>query len=487
MKRYIACAVMCAMLLSTASCGDAQGQTDVTTPSGAETTENTADTAVKPDIPSDLTLGGETITILYRDGMKDEFWTEEQTGDVVNDAVFNRNAAVESALDCKLEYIPNVSTDWNGGYQAVISNSVLAGDEEYDIISGPSFHIPTLIVDGYISNLNGMNYLDFDKPWWAQSLLETTAFGDKIFLVSGDISMGMIRYLHCTYYNMKLGEDYGVGDIYKLVLDGKWTLDKLEELTKNRYEDLNSDGNVDVENDRFGYLINNATLWRAYIDALGVKYLSINKDGIPEFNFGDQRSFDVADAFAGLLGSGSSPDMYMTNTWGNEVIGKAFKNDQTLFCMGRFVDCETDYRDMKSDYAIIPVPKWDEDMDYAVTINGSESTFGVPVNSSKTDYIGAVMEMLAYESYEKVTPAYYESALKIKYTRGDDADSAAKVIDLIRNGAVFNPIVQLSKLLGGSDYMIQNSFTEGKGLASVFAEKGPALEEKLKEVLEKIS
>ena len=155
--------------------------------------------------------------------------------------------------------------------------------------------------------------------------------------------------------------------------------------------------------------------------------------------------------------------------------------------MGRFVDCETDYRDMKSDYAIIPVPKWDEEMDYAVTINGSESTFGVPVNSSKTDYIGAVMEMLAYESYEKVTPAYYESALKIKYTRGDDADSAAKVIDLIRNGAVFNPIVQLSKLLGGSDYMIQNSFTEGKGLASISAEKGPALEEKLREVLEKIS
>ena len=487
MKRYIACAIMCAMLLSTASCGDAQGQTDVTTPSGAETTENTADTAVKPDIPSDLTLGGETITILYRDGMKDEFWTEEQTGDVVNDAVFNRNAAVESALDCKLEYIPNVSTNWDGGYQAVISQSVLAGDEEYDIISGPSFHIPTLIVDGYLSNLNGMNYLDFDKPWWAQSLLETTAFGDKIFLVSGDISMGMIRYLHCTYYNMELGNDYGVGDIYKIVLDGKWTLDKLEELTKDRYEDLNSDGNVDVENDRFGYLINNTTLWRAYIDSLGVKYLSINKYGIPEFNFGDERSFNVADAFAKLLGTGSSPDMYMTGTWGNEVIGKAFKNDQALFCMGRFVDCETDYRDMKSDYAIIPVPKWDEDMDYAVTINGSESTFGVPVNSSKTDYIGAVMEMLAYESYERVTPAYYESALKIKYTRGDDADSAAKVIDLIRNGAVFNPIVQLSKLLGGSDYMIQNSFTEGKGLASVFAEKGPALEEKLSEVLEKIS
>lgn len=122
-----------------------------------------------------------------------------------------------------------------------------------------------------------------------------------------------------------------------------------------------------------------------------------------------------------------------------------------------------------------------------MTINGSESTFGVPVNSSKTEYIGAVMELLAYESYEKVTPAYYESALKIKYTRGDDADSAAKVIDIIRNGAVFNPVVQLSKLLGNSDYLIQESFTGGNGLASVFAERGSAMKEKLTGVLEKIS
>lgn len=484
--KKITALILITSILCAVGCGS-NGDTIETT--GEITTETTTaeEKILAPDIPSDLTLNGETITILYRDGMKDEFWTEEYNGDIVNDAVYNRNAAVESKLDCKLEYIPNVSTDFNGGYQSVISQSVLAGDESYDIISGPSFHIPTLIVDGYLSNLNGMKYLDFGKPWWAQSLLETTAFGDKIYLVSGDISMGLIRYLHCTYYNMKLGEDYGVGDLYETVLDGKWTLDLLEKLTKDRYEDLNSDGKVNVENDRFGYLINNTTLWRAYIDSLGLKYIYINKSGIPEFNFSDSRSFDVAERFAGLLGIGSSPDMFMTGTWGNDVIGKAFKNDQALFCMGRFVDCETDYRDMTSDYAILPVPKWDEDMDYAVTINGSESTFGIPVNSSKTDYIGAVMELLAYESYETVTPAYYESALKIKYTRGDDTNNASKVIDLIRSGAVFNPTVQLSKLLGGSDYLVQTAFSGNQGLASVFAENGPALEESLKELLGKIS
>lgn len=385
--------------------------------------------------------------------------------------------------------IANPSTDFNGGYQTLISQSILADDESYDIISGPSFHIPTLIVDGYLYNLAEINYLDFDKPWWAQSLLETTAFGDKIFLVSGDISMGLIRYLHCTYYNTKLGEDYGIGDLYQTVLDGNWTIELLETLTKDTYQDLNSNSQTDVDEDFFGYIINNTTLWRAYIDSLGVNYCYINDNGIPEFNFNDERSFEVCEIFERLLGSGSSSDMYMTNTWGNDVIAKVFKNNRAIFCMGRFVDCELDYRDMESDYAILPVPKYDKDSDYAVTINGSESTFGIPINSSKTEYIGAVMELLAYESYELVTPAYYESALKIKYTRSDDTNSAAKVIDLIRNGAVFNPTVQLSKLLGGSDYLIQTAFSESDsgGLASVFAKNESALREKLEEVLEQIS
>lgn len=470
-----------------AACGEAAEKP--TDDSESDTSDIQSSAELTPDIPSDLDLGGETVTILYREAMKDEFWTEEQNGDVVNDAVYDRNIAVENQLNCKLEYIPNPSTDWGGGYQSMISDSVLAGDEAYDIISGPSFHIPTLIVDGYLYNLNGLNYVDFEKPWWTQSLLETTAFGDKIYLVSGDISMGMLRYLHCTYYNMSLGADYGFEDLYDVVLDGRWTLDMLEKLCKDKYQDINNNGSVDHTADSFGYLISNTTLWRAYIDALDVDYFRINNKGIPEFNFSDQRSFDVCERFTKLIGSGSSGDLHMANTsvTGSEV-QDVFKNNRAIFVMGRFVDCENQYRDMKSDFAILPVPKWDENQEsYEVTINGSESTFGVPVNSSKTEYIGAVLELLAYHSYDKVTPAYYESALKIKYTRGDNMDKAAQVIDIIRNGAKFNPTVQLSKLLGGTDYMIQEAFTNGTGLASKFAARQTELEAKLAEVLDKIS
>lgn len=484
MKQYKIAAFMLASLLLV-SCGTTAPLSDVT-----ETSDNSDslvsdaqfDSEPTPDIPDDLDFEGETITILYRDEMKNEFWTEESNGEVVNDAVFARNAAVEDRLNCTLEYIPNTSTDWYGGYQAVISNSILAGDEAYDIISGPSFHIPTLIVDGYLYDLSTVDYVDFNQPWWTQSLLETTSFGGKIYLVSGDISLGMIKYLHCTYFNKRLASDYGIEDLYQTVLSGKWTVDKMNELCTDRTTDLNGDGQISLNDDSFGYVITNTTLWRAYIDALGVNYLHIGSDGYPEFDFSDSRSFEVCDLFTKWVGPGSSKDIIIGQ--GNDSTYEIFKSGRALFVMGRFVDSETTYREMTDDYGILPIPKWDESQDYHVTINGSESTFGIPVNSSKTDRLGAVLELLAYESYKTVTPAYYEEALKIKYTRDD---TAAQIIDIIKNGARFNPTVQMSKLLGGTDYYIIECAVAGSSLATKFASIEKSMTAKLDEVLELIS
>ena len=165
--------------------------------------------------------------------------------------------------------------------------------------------IPTLIIEGCLYNLNEIPYLDFDKPWWTQNLAETTAFGDKLFLVSGDISMGMIRYIHCLYFNQTVTDSYGIDELYDEVFDGSWTITRMNELCTGMYDDLNGNDSVDLNSDRFGYIITNENLWRAYIDSLDVNYLYISpKTGLPEFNFADPRSFEVCDFFAELLSAG---------------------------------------------------------------------------------------------------------------------------------------------------------------------------------------
>ena len=47
----------------------------------------------------------------------------------------------------------------------------------------------------------------------------------------------------------------------------------------------------------------------------------------------------------------------------------------------------------------------------------------------------ATLEALAYEGYATVAPAYYEVALKIKYSRSDES---AQMFDLIRENVVFD-------------------------------------------------
>ena len=50
------------------------------------------------------------------------------------------------------------------------------------------------------------------------------------------------------------------------------------------------------------------------------------------------------------------------------------------------------------------------------------------------DAVSAVMEALAFEAYKKVTPAFYEIALKLKYIRDSD-DIALRIVDMIHTGA----------------------------------------------------
>lgn len=91
------------------SCGkavdDRHERTDDTTndteSTAASEPEGTGRAAAKDSLPADLDLGGETIRIVSRNGDTDtaiEFYSDEATGDIVSDAVYNRNMKVSDRL-----------------------------------------------------------------------------------------------------------------------------------------------------------------------------------------------------------------------------------------------------------------------------------------------------------------------------------------------------------------------------------------------------
>ena len=82
---------------------------------------------------------------------------------------------------------------------------------------------------------------------------------------------------------------------------------------------------------------------------------------------------------------------------------------------------------------MVPYPKYDEAQDgYPVKTSGGTSIFAAPITSSGSEKVGAVLEAMSYEGYKTVTPAYYEIALKIKYSSDDET---SRMLDLIKDSA----------------------------------------------------
>ena len=120
------------------------------------------------------------------------------------------------------------------------------------------------------------------------------------------------------------------------------------------------------------------------------------------------------------------------------LTAEKFANDTTLFLCGFFLQAfGEDLRGMSSEYGIVPYPKYDETQDdYISTVHNSAFVVGVPtdIGEDKMEAITACIEAQGYQNYRDVMPAFYETALKVKYI-GDDENSeyAVRMIDIIKD------------------------------------------------------
>ena len=77
-------------------------------------------------------FGGRTTTIITGEHCAYEYVIKEETGDVVNDAVYARNRSVEELLNVTFQFV--TSANWSSGdpFYDLVRNDVLAGDSAYD-------------------------------------------------------------------------------------------------------------------------------------------------------------------------------------------------------------------------------------------------------------------------------------------------------------------------------------------------------------------
>lgn len=280
----------------------------------------------------------------------------------------------------------------------------------------------------------------------------------------GEIAAAVYTSPVIMYGNLSLLENYTPdADIYALVNDGKWTVDRLLEYTKFN-DDLDGDGKLHTGHDFFGYVGDSTGAGLsagAFVVAAGVDLCTNTRDNIT-IDLAGEKAAKVVEKLARLMPNEKMDDR-------REYV-ETFKNDRTIFIQSYLGG---DLRDMKSDFIIIPLPKYDEEqVDYKCQINGWESCAVAVPDNADIDESGFIMEALAYESYVSVRPEVYDKFLKQKLARDE---RTTEMIDLIFNSLTidFNALCEFGGTLG----VIADAVYRGKPLASSMAKKQSAADE----------
>jgi len=392
--------------------------------------------SAKDNLP-EKDFGEATFTILQRTEWNYEFFAESETGEVVNDAVYKRNRTVEERFNIKLNPV-DVMGGWNEQniYLTRVRNSVSAGDDEFQLLAGYAAYMPVLASQGIVMNLHDLPYVDFDRAWWSTDLKDNLTINEKMFFTTGDLSLSLWEDILAVYFNKKLIADHQIENPYELVRSGKWTIDKLNEICKGVSNDLDGDGEMTPQNDLFGYATDTTNFVDGFFGAFDSPVIKKDENGVPFHAQNTPKMADITDNLYSFLWE--NPGVYanpVSSPGPENIYRYIFLENRTMFLPELLGNAQA-LRSMDTDFGIIPYPKWNEQQENYLTTSVAYFTlFCVPVTVKDFEMIGVITEALCAESYKKVIPAFYEVALKTKYSRDDES---AEMIDTIRNGLTFD-------------------------------------------------
>ena len=388
---------------------------------------------VSDDLP-EYDADGATFKLAINASTDDYIMTSEDAEDVVDEAVYKRNSSIESRFNCEITVVYDSGDRENYTETSnMVLNSVNSGDDTFDLVASHVVAISNIVLNNVFYNWNDLEYTNFDKPWWAACTTETLTYRGKTLLAVGDVALSSIYETYCMFYNKDLGENYNLPSIYDIIEAGEWTIDKQISLTKDIYEDVNNDGQKDVD-DFYGFETDASSNVIAYLWAFDNPIMTKNSDGDLEFSINTTRMPDIVTTILDMFDYNGCFTFFDNDHHVFQI--EQFNSDKVIFINGMFKFATSQFRDFKGDYAIIPYPKWNEEQEsYYTMVDGGHHALGVSIVETTPDFVSLITEALCAESYKQVVPAYYDVALKVKGTR--DEESVA-MLDLIMETRAFD-------------------------------------------------
>ena len=351
---------------------------------------------------------------------------------------------VEALYDIDIEDVEQFgAANGNGGGYQKVTTDFASGTTSYHMCVLGTYDAAQLAIEGYLYDLNSLPYVDLDCKWWDQDANNDLMIHDKMFYTTGDISTVDNLATHILLFNKELAAGCGITDIYTSVTDKKWTVDKFISYIKLASDDV--DGSQTMDHlDKFGLLTWNDVL-QASLSASRVRIATINDNSEMELTLYSDKSVSLMDKLCSIFNDGNYVYNYTTrnttatqpsNTYDSER-DNMFNENRALFYA---TTCNTIPRHRNStslDFGIIPYPMYDEEQGIYGSYVGASYSAMICVESTTTDvnYVGTVIESLAYEGMKTTTPAYYDQLLKGAFVRDEES---GEMLDIIFNQRCFD-------------------------------------------------
>lgn len=449
MKKGMLCTLLIAALLTSMSaCRNSSS------PSSPDQTANTesqnTETAAVSDgfsLP-DTNWNGREFRVLGYEGNYPQYstfeiYTEGETGEVVNDAIYRRNLTIEERYNVKISEVFSPDSNTNNADLSTVPalrKNALPGEDLYDLAFVTVSNIGLPAREHLLYDLNEVGYLNLEADWWNKEANDMISMTGKQFFASSDFSLRDKNRAYIGIYNKDMVKRYAFDDPVELVRNGKWTLDVLTAWAIDVSSDVNGNAEID-DNDQFGITADSFNAFQTFITACNNPILQKDGNDIPIVALNSDHMVNTIDKVLKLT-TRKDVTIYCDEWQGKvdydfwSVSGTVFREGRSLFNTA-FPHSLSNYSaNSTCDYGILPFPKYDEEQKtYYTQADRYAMLFCIPTSNPEPDFAGFMLEALSHEATDTSLKAYYEISCKTKYTYDEDS---AEMLDLIFSGIIYD-------------------------------------------------
>jgi ABC-type glycerol-3-phosphate transport system substrate-binding protein len=418
----------------------------------------------------DEDMGGMAFRVTYRDNHYiKELFVEEETGENVEDAIYLRNKKIEERFNINFVTVPVTSPEKEA------LKAVRAGDDALDLVVTHMIELAGSSLSNPYLDWGAMPTVDLSQIWFLQDAVKEMSVNNKLFVVPGEYCLSILYNSYCMYFNKTLVQNYGLENPYRLVLEGKWTLETLNEVTRGMYQDLDGDGKKST-GDFYGLATNYYSAVVTYTYSSGMRIMQNNAAGIPENVVPNEKAYANFNKIYDLLIN--NPGAFAGN-WGED--GTIYRENRAVFLNDLF-SAAKGFRTLEDDFGMIPYPKFDEAQQrYYTMSDGGSSMMAIPNTIKDPGRVGKIVSALNAESWKTVVPQYYDVALKIKFARDDES---VQVLDMLLDGRTFDFGYIYDNWQGYAFFMQDLISAKSDGISSWFDKRAGSADKNLEKVLQ---